>query len=239
MSADLPGIVEQIAFDSGKRGAAGRRPRPPRHQPGTRRSSPPPRRRHEPRQTQPRPDARACGPKGITSQAELDRAAAEQRAGRAPGSARSAPPSSARRSGRRSPAWPASAQVNLGQYLQQRRPDRLAAGARPDLRRPSPCPQQEVGRLGTGARGRGDRRGARRARPSSGTITAIDSVVDEATRNIRVQATLANPQQRLRPGHVRRRCSCRSAATTSVDHAPGLRGQLTRRTATRCSSSRR
>jgi len=31
-------------------------------------------------------------------------------------------------------------------------------------------------------------------------ITAIDSVVDEATRNIQVQATLANPGMRLRPG---------------------------------------
>jgi membrane fusion protein (multidrug efflux system) len=31
-------------------------------------------------------------------------------------------------------------------------------------------------------------------------VTAIDSVVDETTRNIRVQATLANPDGRLRPG---------------------------------------
>jgi membrane fusion protein (multidrug efflux system) len=33
-----------------------------------------------------------------------------------------------------------------------------------------------------------------------GRVTAIDSVVDETTRNIRVQATLANPEGRLRPG---------------------------------------
>ena len=33
-----------------------------------------------------------------------------------------------------------------------------------------------------------------------GRISAVDSVVDEATRNIRVQATLANPGGRLRPG---------------------------------------
>jgi membrane fusion protein (multidrug efflux system) len=33
-----------------------------------------------------------------------------------------------------------------------------------------------------------------------GTVTAIDSVVDPATRNIQVQATLANPGGRLRPG---------------------------------------
>jgi membrane fusion protein (multidrug efflux system) len=33
-----------------------------------------------------------------------------------------------------------------------------------------------------------------------GRITAVDSVVDEGTRNIRVQATLANPGGKLRPG---------------------------------------
>jgi membrane fusion protein (multidrug efflux system) len=34
----------------------------------------------------------------------------------------------------------------------------------------------------------------------SGRVTAIDSQVDEATRNIQVQATLANPNGALRPG---------------------------------------
>jgi membrane fusion protein, multidrug efflux system len=34
----------------------------------------------------------------------------------------------------------------------------------------------------------------------SGRITAVDSVVDPATRNVQVQATLANPEARLRPG---------------------------------------
>jgi membrane fusion protein (multidrug efflux system) len=33
-----------------------------------------------------------------------------------------------------------------------------------------------------------------------GRVTAIDSVVDQTTRNIQVQATLSNPQGRLRPG---------------------------------------
>ena len=33
-----------------------------------------------------------------------------------------------------------------------------------------------------------------------GRISALDSVVDEATRNVRVQATLANPGGKLRPG---------------------------------------
>jgi membrane fusion protein, multidrug efflux system len=34
----------------------------------------------------------------------------------------------------------------------------------------------------------------------SGTVTALDSVVNEATRNIQIQATIANPQAKLRPG---------------------------------------
>ena len=34
----------------------------------------------------------------------------------------------------------------------------------------------------------------------SGRISALDSVVDEATRNVRVQATLGNPGGKLRPG---------------------------------------
>ena len=34
----------------------------------------------------------------------------------------------------------------------------------------------------------------------TGRVTAIDSIVDEATRNIQVQATLANPDGKLRPG---------------------------------------
>jgi membrane fusion protein (multidrug efflux system) len=34
----------------------------------------------------------------------------------------------------------------------------------------------------------------------TGRVTALDSIVDEATRNIQVQATLANPDGRLRPG---------------------------------------
>jgi membrane fusion protein (multidrug efflux system) len=34
----------------------------------------------------------------------------------------------------------------------------------------------------------------------SGRVTAIDSIVDETTRNVQVQATLPNPQGTLRPG---------------------------------------
>jgi membrane fusion protein (multidrug efflux system) len=34
----------------------------------------------------------------------------------------------------------------------------------------------------------------------TGRVTALDAVVDEATRNVQVQATLANPEGKLRPG---------------------------------------
>jgi len=34
----------------------------------------------------------------------------------------------------------------------------------------------------------------------NGRVTALDSVVDEATRNVQVQATLENPEGKLRPG---------------------------------------
>src|SRR5439155_810929 len=38
------------------------------------------------------------------------------------------------------------------------------------------------------------------ARPFEGRITAVDSIVDEATRNVQAQATLPNREGRLRPG---------------------------------------
>ena len=34
----------------------------------------------------------------------------------------------------------------------------------------------------------------------AGRVTALDSIVDEATRNLQVQATLSNPQGKLKPG---------------------------------------
>jgi membrane fusion protein (multidrug efflux system) len=56
-----------------------------------------------------------------------------------------------------------------------------------------------VGQLRTGGAVRVSLEGVADAR-FTGRITAIDSVVDEATRNVQVQATLANPEGKLRPG---------------------------------------
>jgi membrane fusion protein (multidrug efflux system) len=36
--------------------------------------------------------------------------------------------------------------------------------------------------------------------PFAGQVTALDSVVDQGTRNVKIQATLANPEGKLRPG---------------------------------------
>ncbi len=60
-------------------------------------------------------------------------------------------------------------------------------------------PQQDAGELRVGRRVRvtaDDLPGV----ALDGRITAVDSIVDEATRNVKVQATLANARGRLRPG---------------------------------------
>ena len=89
-------------------------------------------------------------------------------------------------------------QVNKGQYL---------AGGDPlvTLQSLNPIyvnvgvPQQAIGQVRVG-------RNVRITTESlghvtfDGRVTAIDSVVDETTRNIQVQATLANPDAKLRPG---------------------------------------
>jgi membrane fusion protein (multidrug efflux system) len=61
----------------------------------------------------------------------------------------------------------------------------------------------------------------------SGPITAIDSVVDESTRNVQAQATLANPNGSLRPGMYVQAAVPASAATpvvslpaSAIQHAP-------------------
>jgi membrane fusion protein (multidrug efflux system) len=88
--------------------------------------------------------------------------------------------------------------VNLGQYLsagdalvtlQSLNPIRVNFGV----------PQQTAGQIRIGRTVRittDDASGV----AFTGHVTAIDSIVDEATRNIQVQATLANPEGKLRPG---------------------------------------
>jgi membrane fusion protein, multidrug efflux system len=89
-------------------------------------------------------------------------------------------------------------QVNLGQYL-------AGGDALVSLQSLNPIyvnfgvPQQSAGQMPIGRVVRitaGDVASV----VWNGRITAIDSMVDEATRNIQVQATLANPDGKLRPG---------------------------------------
>jgi membrane fusion protein (multidrug efflux system) len=89
-------------------------------------------------------------------------------------------------------------QVNLGQYLaagdaivllQSLHPIYVAFGV----------PQQEAGHVRVGRQVRvtvGDLGGLR----FTGRVTAVDAIVDQSTRNVQVQATLGNPDGKLRPG---------------------------------------
>jgi membrane fusion protein, multidrug efflux system len=89
-------------------------------------------------------------------------------------------------------------QVNLGQYL---------AGGDPvvPLQSLNPIyvnfgvPQQAATTLGSGRRVRVTASDAGEL-DATGRVTAVNAVVDETTRNVQVQATLANPEYKLRPG---------------------------------------
>lgn len=89
-------------------------------------------------------------------------------------------------------------EVNLGQYLS-------GGDAIVPLQSLNPIyvnfgiPQQDAGqmRLGRTVRIAADDAGATQF---TGRISALDSVVDPTTRNVQVQATLSNPGARLRPG---------------------------------------
>jgi membrane fusion protein (multidrug efflux system) len=89
-------------------------------------------------------------------------------------------------------------EVNLGQYL-------TAGAAVVPLQSLNPIyvnfgiPQQQAGqmKLGRAVRVTASDRGTTEY---TGRITAIDSVVDDTTRNVRVQATLRNPGGTLKPG---------------------------------------
>lgn len=89
-------------------------------------------------------------------------------------------------------------QVNLGQYLS-------AGDAVVPLQALNPIyvrfgvPQQDAAAMRVGRRieiTTDDASGAR----FTGRVTAVDSVVDPATRNVQVQATVGNPAGHLRPG---------------------------------------
>jgi membrane fusion protein, multidrug efflux system len=89
-------------------------------------------------------------------------------------------------------------QVNLGQYLS-------GGDALVTLQSLNPIyvnfgvPQQAAGQMRAGRTVRISL-GEQPSVEFTGRVTALDSIVDEATRNVQVQATLANPKGVLRPG---------------------------------------
>jgi membrane fusion protein, multidrug efflux system len=83
-------------------------------------------------------------------------------------------------------------QINLGQYLAGGAPIVPLQSIRPVYVNFT-LPQQEMGLLSIGSPVTIDT-------GDSGRVTAYDSVIDEATRNLRVQATFDNRSGKLRPG---------------------------------------
>ncbi len=195
VSADLPGVVQKIAFASGDRVAGGTLLV-----------------QLDTRQEQAQLAAaearleltrlnlervRGLRGEGVTSQADFDSADAENR--QAQGSVGEIKASIDRKT-IRAPFGGILGirQVNLGQYLKSGDPVVPLQSLDP-IYVNFDVPQQEIGRLKPGAEVRVAAEGVPGAE-AVGRLSAIDSIVDESTRNARVQATFENGKARLRPG---------------------------------------
>ena len=89
-------------------------------------------------------------------------------------------------------------QANLGQYLAAGDPVVPLQSLHP-IYVNFGVPQQDVGRIRPGRAVQITARDIGGV-AFTGRVTALDSIVDPATRNVQVQATLGNPEGRLRPG---------------------------------------
>jgi membrane fusion protein (multidrug efflux system) len=195
VSADLPGTVDRIAFDSGKSVSTGDvlvelDTRQERAQLAAMEAQRDLARINFGRMQQ-------LVKEGVVAQTEFDNATAQQRATEAQvGEIRAT-------IARKTIRAPFSGilgirQVNLGQYLS-------AGEAIVSLQSMNPIyvnfgvPQQTAAqvRVGRSLRVSSDDVGGVKL---AGRVTALDSIVNEATRNVQVQATLANPGGKLRPG---------------------------------------
>ena len=194
VSADLPGVVESITFDSGLAVREGQvlvrlDSRQERAQLAAAESHMNLARLNLER-------ARGLAEAGIVSQADHDRASAEHaQAVARVGEIRAT-------IDRKQIRAPFSGilgirQVDLGEYLS-------AGDAIVPLQAVDPLyvnfavPQQDVPRLRVGSPVKVTAEGL--GEEFTGRITALDSVVDPQTRNVQVQATLPNQKGRLRPG---------------------------------------
>jgi membrane fusion protein, multidrug efflux system len=194
VAADLPGIVEKIEFESGQSVAAGAVLV-----------------RLDSRQEQAQLAAAEAGrglsdlnlkrakdlvEQGIQAQADLDRLAAEQKQAVAKAGEIRA---TIERKTIRAPFAGVLGirQVNLGQYLEGGAPIVPLQSIRPVYVNFS-VPQQ-VAQLKAGFPIRVTAEGEPRVE-AEGRVTAVDSVINEQTRNVQVQATFVNANGKLRPG---------------------------------------
>lgn len=195
VSADLPGVVESIDFESGRAVRAG--------DVLVRLDASQERAQLAGAQAQgdlaqlTLERLRELREKGVVSQAEYDRASAESRQAEARASEIRA---TIERKTIRAPfdGVLGIRRVNLGQYVMGGDPIVPLQSLRP-IYVNFAVPQQEVGRLRIGAEVRVEAEGTEGIE-SPGKITAVNSVVDEATRNVQVQATFASGEGALRPG---------------------------------------
>ena len=193
VSADLSGIVKEIAFTSGKN--VGKGQVLVRLDTATERA--------QLAQAEAQRDlaklnidrAQALLQRGVIAQAEFDRMQAEARTSEAAVNAAQA------LIARKTIRAPFSGvigirQVNLGQHLNEGDPIAPLQALDPVYVNFS-LPQQDASALKPGKQVavNADSIGG-----LHGTITAINSVIDEATRNVTVQATFKNPGAKLRPG---------------------------------------
>jgi membrane fusion protein (multidrug efflux system) len=195
VSADLPGIVEKIAFASGQRVGAG--------DVLVRLDTSQERAQLAAAQAQSElanlnlERSRQLLEKGVVAQAEHDRLSAEAKTAEARvGEIRA----TIDRKTVRAPFAGVLGirQVDLGQYLNGGAPIVPLQSMDPVYVNFS-LPQQDVAALKVGAEVRVSADSIANTHPI-GRITAINSVVDEDTRNVQVQATFQNPRGQLRPG---------------------------------------
>jgi membrane fusion protein (multidrug efflux system) len=194
VSADLPGIVERIAFESGRtvRQGAVLVELDARQEEAQLKAA-------EAELALARAQLerfRGLRAKGVTSQAESDSAeAAFTQAEARVGEIRA----TIDRKTIRAPFSGALGirQVNLGQYLSPGDPVVPLQSLDP-IYVDFGVPQQRAASLGRGTEVRVTADGGEIER--AGEVTAVDSIVDPATRNVQVQATFANPSGSLRPG---------------------------------------
>ena len=194
VSADLPGIVERIAFESGRTVRAGAVlvELDARQEEAQLKAA-------EAQLALARAQLerfRGLREKGVTSQAESDAAEAEfTQAEARVGEIRA----TIDRKTIRAPFTGVLGirRVDLGQYLSPGDPVVPLQSLDP-IYVDFGVPQQRAASLGRGTEARVTADGVEIDR--AGEVTAVDSIVDPATRNLQVQATFANPDGALRPG---------------------------------------